>query len=61
MEMKPNVMTFGDQNSFQLGGMIRMDLGNIKEVSEVSREAQNGLSRQRKGKNKSSQNSIKIE
>ena len=38
--MKLNVMTFGDQNSFQLGGMIQMDLGNIKEVSEVSQNAQ---------------------
>jgi hypothetical protein len=28
-----------------------MDLGNITEVSEVSQEAQNVLSKQRKGKN----------
>jgi hypothetical protein len=40
MDMKLNVMTFGDQNYFQLGGVIRMDLGNIKEVSEVSQNAQ---------------------
>jgi hypothetical protein len=40
MDMKLNVMNFGDQKSFQLGGVIRMDLGNIKEVSEVSQNAQ---------------------
>jgi hypothetical protein len=55
-----NVKTFGDQNSFQLGGVIQMDLGNITKVSEVSQEAQNGLNRQRKGKIQSSQNSVKM-
>ena len=38
--MKLNVMTFKDQNYFQLGGVIRMDLGNIKEVLKVSQNAQ---------------------
>jgi hypothetical protein len=55
-----NVNTFGEQKSFQLGGVIQMDLGDITEVSEVSREAQNGLSKQRKGKNQNSQNYVKM-
>ena len=40
MEMKLNVMYFGDQKSSQLGGVIWMDLGNITKVSEVSQNAQ---------------------
>jgi hypothetical protein len=38
--MKLKVMNFGDQKSFELGGMIRMHLGNIIEVSKVSQNAQ---------------------
>jgi hypothetical protein len=34
-----------------VGYVIWMDLGNITKVSKVSQEAQNGLSKKRKGKN----------